>query len=123
MGGFVVLFVDDEQEIRDSMGAILRKLGCSVVLAAGGFEALRLAADHPFDLAIVDLMMPGLNGVSTCKLLREAAPAATLVLSSILLHTIAIPPGVIGLPKPYGLKEVRAVLAAVQNSAQDEAAS
>ena len=60
-----VLIVDDEEIIRDSLQAFLEKGGCQVSLADSGEEGLRLANLQPFDVAIVDVMMPGIGGIET----------------------------------------------------------
>jgi signal transduction histidine kinase/ActR/RegA family two-component response regulator len=61
------LVVDDRKENRDVLEKILRNIGCDVVVAAGGLEALAVAPAFKPDVAFVDLLMPELDGVATIK--------------------------------------------------------
>jgi CheY-like chemotaxis protein len=63
---------------------MLQVHGYGVVLASGGEEALRLSCDsrHSIDLALLDIMMPGLNGIELAARLRAAHPVLPVVLMS-----------------------------------------
>jgi DNA-binding response OmpR family regulator len=65
-----VLVVDDQEDIRDLAGLVLRDAGFDVVTASTGDEALHLARAGAFDLVLLDINMPGRDGWSTLKLLR-----------------------------------------------------
>ena len=65
-----LLVVDDQEDIRDMAGLVLRGAGFDVVTAASGDDALRLARAGDFDLVLLDINMPGRDGWSTLKLLR-----------------------------------------------------
>jgi DNA-binding response OmpR family regulator len=65
-----VLVVDDQEDIREMAGLVLRDAGFEVVTAASGEEALRLTRAGEFDVVLLDINMPGLDGWSTLKLLR-----------------------------------------------------
>ena len=66
-----VLVIDDEEIMREILEALLVREGYSVGLAASGEEGLELARTRTFDAAIVDVMMPGLNGIETLDRLRK----------------------------------------------------
>lgn len=66
-----VLVVDDEANIRDLLCLHLGLEGYDCALAADGEEALRLAAGQPFDLIVLDLMLPKLDGVTVCRAIRR----------------------------------------------------
>src|ERR671924_590878 len=66
-----VLVVDDEEIMREILEALLTREGYEVRLAAGGSEGLDMARKMPFDAAIVDMMMPGLDGISTLDELKK----------------------------------------------------
>jgi DNA-binding NtrC family response regulator len=66
-----VLVIDDEDIMREILDALLTRGGYDVRLAASGTEGLELARSMPFDAAIVDLMMPGLDGLDTLEELRK----------------------------------------------------
>ncbi|HTM03333.1 MAG TPA: sigma-54 dependent transcriptional regulator [Vicinamibacterales bacterium] len=66
-----ILIVDDEEIMREILEALLTREGHQVRLAASGEEGLELARTHTFDTAIVDVMMPGLDGLATLAELKK----------------------------------------------------
>ena len=66
-----VLVVDDEASCRRMCTAALRKFGHECMEAADGASALSLARTHPFDLILLDLILPDLDGYEVCRRLRE----------------------------------------------------
>jgi DNA-binding response OmpR family regulator len=70
-----LLVVDDQEDIREMARLVLADAGFEVATAPSGAEALRLARAVPFDLVLLDINMPGMDGWSTLKLLR-ADPSA-----------------------------------------------
>jgi CheY-like chemotaxis protein len=60
-----ILVVDDEEIMREILETLLTREGYDVRLATSGAEGLELARALPFDAAIVDIMMPGLDGIAT----------------------------------------------------------
>jgi DNA-binding response OmpR family regulator len=66
-----ILVVEDEEDVRELITYRLSRSGFTVVQAADGDEALRLAADEALDLAVLDVMMPGLDGYSVARILRD----------------------------------------------------
>lgn len=66
-----VLVVDDAPDVRHLVAAHLKRGGHDVVLAQNAAEALEMAAEARPDLAIVDIMMPGMNGYELTEKLRE----------------------------------------------------
>lgn len=65
-----VLLVDDEQDILDMLRYNLEREGLRVITAQNGLEALRLAKSERPDLIVLDIMMPGMDGVDVCNQLR-----------------------------------------------------
>ncbi|MEP7355897.1 MAG: response regulator [Anaerolineales bacterium] len=78
-----ILFIDDDPDIRPLMRVTLTKLGHLPTLAARGEEGLRLAKSEAFDLIVVDLMMPDVDGFEVIRQLR-ANPATKSVLILVL---------------------------------------
>jgi two-component system KDP operon response regulator KdpE len=76
-----VLVIDDEPQIRRALRAGLERNGYVVSPAASGEEGLDLAAMHPPDLVILDLAMPGIDGLEVCRQLREWSKVPIIVLS------------------------------------------
>src|SRR3984893_11533249 len=66
-----ILVVDDEEIMREILETLLTREGYEVRLAASGSEGLELARAVPFDAAIVDIMMPGLDGIATLDELKR----------------------------------------------------
>src|SRR6202050_4552930 len=66
-----LLGVDDEPFLRDAVGASLRFLGFDVTPADNGAEALRLARDSRFDLLVLDVMLPDVDGFDVVRRLRR----------------------------------------------------
>lgn len=77
-----ILVVDDETEIRDVLRLYLEKEGYEVVEAADGPEALRLLKQEKIDLAILDIMMPRLDGYRVLRNIREESNLPVLMLSA-----------------------------------------
>lgn len=80
--GKSILVVDDDASQCRCMAVGLRVEGHEVIEAAGGDEALKLAAKNEVDVVVVDLMMPGMNGLELCRVLKERHPNIGLVLTS-----------------------------------------
>src|SRR4051794_1073717 len=66
-----ILVVDDEEIMREILETLLKSEGYSVRLASSGEEGLELAKNVPFDAAIVDVMMPGMDGMQTLEALKK----------------------------------------------------
>lgn len=66
-----ILVVDDEQNIRLTLSALLSRAGHVVTVAASGEEAVALFERQPYDLMLVDLQMPGINGIQVVEELRQ----------------------------------------------------
>lgn len=69
--GIKVMVVDDSKTIRRTAETLLKKVGCDVVTASDGFEALSQIVDHSPDIIFVDIMMPRLDGYQTCALIKR----------------------------------------------------
>jgi len=76
-----ILVVDDEAQIRRALGSILSTRGYKAIFASDGSEGLDLAIDQNPDLVILDLAMPGMEGLDVCRELRTWYTAPVLVLS------------------------------------------
>ena len=75
-----ILVVDDDREIRDLLARFMRKHGFRVDSAADGREMWRYLDNGRFDLVVLDLMLPGEDGLSLCRRLRAQAGPATPVI-------------------------------------------
>ena len=68
-----ILVVDDDENILSLERTILEQKGFDVTTAGGGKEALRVLADQPFDLVLLDVMMPEVDGFTVCRKIKEDA--------------------------------------------------
>ncbi len=69
--GLKVMVIDDSKTIRRTAETLLKKVGCEVITATDGFEALAKIADHRPDIIFVDIMMPRLDGYQTTALIKN----------------------------------------------------
>jgi len=82
MRGKKILVVDDDRKIVDLIKLYLEKDGYKVLLAYDGKEALELARDTYPDLIVLDLMLPELDGVEVCRLLRTESDVPIIMLTA-----------------------------------------
>lgn len=69
-----LLLVEDEAFIRELVATLCAELGVEVVAVADGPAALRAAREHVPDLVLLDIVLPGLDGISVCRLLKADPP-------------------------------------------------
>jgi len=74
-----ILIVDDEEVVRRSHLRSLASTGCHAEAAADGKEALRAMEAHPFDVVLLDLRMPGLDGMDVLRALKQRWPDSEVV--------------------------------------------
>jgi len=66
-----ILIIDDEEDIRDILKYNLEKEGFKVAVANNGIQGIEMVAIHKPDLIILDVMMPGIDGIEVCELIRS----------------------------------------------------
>ena len=109
------LIVDDEKGVRRLLAECLARLGCNVVQAAGGVEALERIENEHFDVALVDFRMPGLDGMEVTRRAKRLRPALHVVLmtgyATIQVAVEALQQGADDfLPKPFRIDQLRMIL-------------
>ena len=113
-----ILVVDDEPSITEFVGYALRKEGFDTDVVDNGEDALALALKNPYDLFVLDIMLPGMDGYELCRRLRARTSAPVLFLSARDTELDKVVGLEIGgddyLAKPFGVREliarVRALL-------------
>jgi two-component system KDP operon response regulator KdpE len=120
-----VLVVDDEPQIVRALKVVLREAGFEAVPAETGAQALDLAAVRPPDAAIVDLVLPDLDGIALTSTLREWSEMPILVLSAVGEEEQKVRALEAGaddyITKPFGARELVARLnAALRRAARGE---
>jgi two-component system response regulator RegX3 len=77
-----ILIVEDHDPVRRTLASLLQLEGHQVDQAADGRQALARFAAQPCDLVVMDLYMPGLNGLETCRCLRQKSQVPILMIST-----------------------------------------
>ncbi len=107
-----ILVVDDEPSITEFVSYNLKKEGYEVAVASTGDEALGLAKREPFDLVVLDVMLPGIDGYEVCRRLRAESEIPVLFLSARDTELDKVVGLEIGgddyLAKPFGVRELQA---------------
>ena len=75
-----VLLVDDEVDFLDTLSERMRTRGMEVATSSSGAEALKKVEQESYDVIILDLMMPGVDGLETLKILKEKKPDLQVIL-------------------------------------------
>lgn len=113
-----ILVIDDDESLRDTIGVMLEKEGFRPILAGDGKTGLMEAYSANPDLILIDLRMPGMNGMDVCKQLRASGAVTPLIVLSavgdevdkVLLLEIGADDYVV---KPFGARELVARIRAV----------
>ena len=77
-----ILIIDDDEAVRTATKILLTANGFDVAEAADGKGGIAAVKERQFDLVIVDLFMPGMNGLETTKAIREISPHIPIVAAS-----------------------------------------
>ncbi len=117
-----ILLVDDEHTVQTLLSYPLRKDGYEVVCATDGREALERFAEQPFDLVVLDLMLPELDGLEVCRRLRARSAVPIIMLtakSEEIDKVLGLELGADDyITKPFSLREFRSrVKAALRRAA------
>jgi two-component system OmpR family response regulator len=122
-----ILIVDDHREIRDLVARALSKEGFRVSSAADGRAMRKLLADSRIDLILLDLMLPGEDGLSLCRTLRAESHIPVIMLTAKgdeVDRVIGLEMGADDyLPKPFGSRELIARIRAVLRRTQGQIAA
>ena len=112
-----ILVVDDHRDIRDLVSRYLQEHGMRTLLAEGGASMKRQLRDHAVDLVVLDIMMPGDDGLTLCRYLREHTELPVILLTAMSEETDRIIGLEMGaddyLTKPFNPRELLARIKAV----------
>ena len=121
-----ILIVDDHREIRELVGRALAKDGFRVSAAADGRAMRKVLADARIDLILLDLMLPGEDGLSLCRELRAASDVPIIMLTAKgdeIDRVVGLEMGADDyVPKPFGGRELIARIRAVLRRGRREPA-
>ena len=124
-----VLLVEDHRDLAETVSMALESAGFGIDYAADGTEALRLATEETFDCIVLDLMLPGIDGLTVCNRLRMEHAIDTPIL--MLTARDQIEDKLSGfqhgaddyLVKPFVIEELKARVTALVNRKRGETAS
>ena len=109
---YKILIVDDEENIRIALKEYGEGLGYEVVGVSDGLEALDILDQRSFDIVILDLMMPNLDGFTTCKKIKENKDIPVIFLSAKTMEDDKLYGFELGaddyVTKPFSIKELMA---------------
>ena len=112
-----VLVVDDEEAIAEAVRARLESEGYRVVVASDGPQAIELHREHAPDLVVLDLMLPGMDGLEVCKALQRDGWTPVLMLTAKTEEADKVAGFAVGaddyLTKPFSLRELAARVKAI----------
>ena len=125
MAGKKILVVDDDAKIVELVKLYLTRDGYGVITASDGNEALRLARETRPDLIVLDIMLPGINGLEICRALRNESSVPIILLTAKTTEADRITGLDLGaddyVTKPFSPKELTARVRAVFRRTPDEA--
>lgn len=117
-----ILVVDDSADIRDPLAKYLTKKGMRVSTASGGVEMRRIMKGAAFDLIVLDIMMPGEDGLSLCRMVRDTSDIPVILLTAMVEETDRVVGLEIGaddyVTKPFSPRELLARIRAVLRRTQ-----
>ena len=112
-----VLVVDDEKVIRNLLQLSLQRMGYQVVVASDGAEALTLFVEYEFDLILLDILMPGMDGFEICSEMRKLSGVPIVMLTALNRPEDIVMGLELGadtyITKPFTFKEVEARIRAI----------
>ncbi|TET12839.1 sigma-54-dependent Fis family transcriptional regulator [Candidatus Aerophobetes bacterium] len=108
-----ILLVDDDMSVRTVFSSVLRREGYRVNTVKDGYEAIKVVEEKDFDLALVDLMMPGLDGIQVLERIKSRRPEIRVVIytgyGSVPTVVEAMRKGAVDyLAKPFSPDELKA---------------
>lgn len=118
-----VLIADDDRAIRESLARALELEGYDVVAVVDGVEALARTRRDSFNALVVDVMMPGVDGLAVCRVLRAEGDRTPVLMLTARVETLDRVAGLDAgaddyLPKPFELAELLARLRALMRRAE-----
>ena len=78
-----ILVVEDDLDIQELLKNFLQEAGYSIVLANDGVEALSIFSDVQFDLILLDIMLPKIDGFAVCELIRKQSQVPIIMLTAL----------------------------------------
>ena len=117
-----VLIVEDEPSQRETLAYSLERDGYEVLTAADGLDALKVARSQRPDLILLDVMLPGMDGIEVCRILRQETDVPILMLTARAEEVDRVVGLEVGaddyVTKPFGMRELLARIRALLRRAR-----
>lgn len=116
-----ILIIDDDPGITETLNDILDELGYDADVAGDGFTAIEKSKKRTYDIALIDIRMPGIDGVTTLRALKKISPLMVgVMMTAYSLEGVrekALKEGAVDiLQKPFGIDELIGLIKKIQNS-------
>ena len=125
-GAARVLVVEDEESLRFTLQHNLKREGYTVLTASRGDDGLRLAREEKPDLILLDLMLPGVDGIQVCRMLRRDSDVPIIMLTALGGEGDRVAGLDVGaddyVEKPFGMRELMARVRALLRRSRAPAA-
>ncbi|MBF0565060.1 MAG: response regulator, partial [Nitrospirae bacterium] len=113
-----ILIVDDDLEIREDLSEVLRESGYEVDEAVSGNDAIGKVSAHKYDIALLDLVMPGISGIETLNEIKKSSPKIKVIIitafSTIGSAVESIKTGASDyISKPFKIEELLTIISRV----------
>jgi len=119
VGSLKILFADDDADIKELVGLILQKEGMSVSFADNGLKAIDTWRKNTFDVVVLDIMMPVMDGLEACRRIRRVSDIPIIMLTSLGQEQDVVMGFEVGaddyIIKPFRPRELIARIQAVHN--------
>ncbi|MFH1540241.1 MAG: response regulator [Elusimicrobiota bacterium] len=114
-----ILIVDDEKNLRDTLSAALMMEGYSVCVLENGYKAIQKVKEESFDAALIDIKMPGINGVDTFREIKKISPETVVIMMTAyavesLIQQALNEGAYICVNKPFDVEEIIAEMKKIQ---------
>ncbi len=111
-----IIVVDDEPGMREFLGMVLSKNGYMVETAADGYEAINRMENNLYDLAVLDIVVPSMNGIDVLRIIKEMSPETSVIMiTAYASHETALEAMKLGaydyIVKPFKISELNKVIA------------
>jgi two-component system response regulator PilR (NtrC family) len=110
-----IIVVDDEPGMREFLGMVLSKNGYIVETVADGYEAINRMENNLYDLAVLDIVVPSINGIDVLRIINEKSPETSVIMiTAYASHKTALEAMKLGaydyIEKPFKISELKKVI-------------
>jgi len=108
-----ILYVEDNDDLRATIGELLHQPDRDIVLCASAEQALDADREHGFDIVVTDVSLPGMSGIELARELLGADPKRRIVLCSgyeLGEHVLRLGPNMRAITKPFEIEDLETLM-------------